>query len=239
VLLVKDQLSQAQMEQKSFEARYRAALSELGALLGKEGFSLSCPEPASLSESSVDVFSPGTSPFLLIGQSQVEVAKATVSQKKADNYPVVRAMGAVDTGLSASGYVSPNRDYALGVGVGLPLFEGYRIVEQTKQAKNLLSEREYDLSGADVQLGAQSSQYDKAIDSARVELFALAPEYADDQDALKLSRQRYRDFQGPLVDVREALRDLARVSVEQNDAMAELLYSLTGKSLLYGGSVRR
>ena len=70
-------------------------------------------------------------------------------------------------------------------------------------------------------------------------LSGLAPEYEDDQKALRLARQRYRDFQGPLVDVREALRDLARISVAQNDAMAELLFALTGKSLLNGGTVRR
>jgi outer membrane protein TolC len=239
VLLVKDQVSQAQTEQKAFEARYRAALSELGALLGRSGASLSCPSPSGLSESSVAVFAPGTSPYLQIGQSQVKVAEATVSQKKAENYPVVRAMGAVDTGISGSGYLSPDRDYSLGLGIGVPLFVGYRVVEQTKQAKNLLSERQFDLSGADVQVSAQSAAFDQAIDSARTELDGLGPEYEDDQRALRIARQRYRDFQGPLVDVREALRDLARVSVEQNDAMAELLYSLTGKSLLNGGTVRR
>jgi outer membrane protein TolC len=239
VLLVKDQVSQAQIEQRAFEARYRAALSELGALLGRQGAPLSCPSPASLSEASVDVFEPGTSPYLQIGQSQVKVAQATVSQKKAENYPVVRAMGAVDTGISGSGYLSPDRDYSLGVGIGLPLFEGYRIAEQTKQAKNLLSQRQFDLSAADVQISAQSAAFDQAIDSARVELGGLAPEYEDDQRALRLARRRYRNFQGPLVDVREALRDLARVGLAQNDALAELLFSLAGKSLLLGGTVRR
>jgi outer membrane protein TolC len=239
VLLVKDQVSQAQIEQKAFEARYRAALSELGALIGKEGASLSCPAPLTLAESSVDVFAPGTSPYLQIGQSQVKVAQATVSQKKAENYPVVRAMGGVDTGMSGTGYLSPSRDYSLGVGVGIPIFMGYRVVEQTKQAQNLVSQRRFDLSAADVQVSAQSAGFDQAIDSARVELGGLAPEYEDDQKALRLARQRYRDFQGPLVDVREALRDLARVSVAQNDAMAGLLFSLAGKSLLNGGTVRR
>jgi hypothetical protein len=39
--------------------------------------------------------------------------------------------------------------------------------------------------------------------------------------------------------VREALRDLARVGVAQNDATVVLLYSLAGQSLLNGGVVRR
>jgi len=238
-LLVKDQVSQARIEAQAFAARYRAALKGLGALLGTDDAALSCPLPAGLSEAAVDVFEPGISPYLQIGQSQVKVAEATVSQKKSANYPVVNAMGAVDTGLSATGYVSPNRDYSLGLGISLPLFQGYRIAEQTKQARNLLKQRQFDLGAADVQVSAQSAELDSSIDSARAALSGLAPEYEDDQKALRLARQRYRDFQGPLVDVREALRDLARISVAQNDAMAELLFALTGKSLLNGGTVRR
>jgi outer membrane protein TolC len=238
-LLVKDEVSEAQIEQNALEARYRASLNKLGVLIGKEGDSISCAPASSLIENSVDVFLAGISPYLQIGQSQVKVAKATVSQKRAENYPVVNAMGGVDAGVSGTGYVSPNRDYSFGVGIGIPLFEGFRVVEQTKQAKNLLSQRQFDLSGADVQVGVQSAAYDEAIDSARVELGGLSPEYEDDQKAVNMARKRYRDFQGPLVDVREALRDLARVSVAQNDATAEMLFSLTGKSLLNGGTVRR
>ncbi|NNN05518.1 MAG: TolC family protein [Elusimicrobia bacterium] len=238
-LLVKDEVSEAQIEQAADTARYRAALDKLGALIGKNGDLFSCAPASALAENSADVFSSGVSPYLQIGLSQVKVAKATVLQKSAKNYPVVSAAGGVDTGLSGAGYVSPNRDYSFGVGIGLPLFEGYRVVEQTKQAKNLLSQRRFDLSGADVQIGEQNADYDKAIDAARIELSGLSPEYADDQTAVAMARKRYRDFQGPLVDVREALRDLARVSVEQNDAAAELLFSLAGKSLLNGGTVRR
>jgi outer membrane protein TolC len=238
-LLVKDEVAEAQIQQKAFAARYRAALDELGALIGREGDSLSSTTPSDLSENSVDVFSPGTSPYLQVGQSQVKVAQATVSQKKAENYPVISAMGGVDTGISAAGYLSPNRDYALGLGVGIPIFEGYRIVQRTKQAQNLLTQRQFDLSGADLQIRVQNSEFDKSIDSARVELEGLSPEYEDDQKAVALARRRYRDFQGPLVDVREALRDFARVSVEESDAKADLLYSIAGKSLLNGGTLRR
>ncbi len=238
-MLVKDQVSEARIEQGAFEARYRAALSGLGALVGKDGAALSLPVPSALSESSVDVFSPGISPYLQIGESQVKVAKATVSQKKAENYPVVNAMGGVETGISGGGYVSPSRDYSLGLGIALPIFEGGRVVEQTKQAQNFLSQRQFDLSGAGVRIAAQIVGFDAAIDSDRVRLEGLGPEYEDDLKALGLARRRYRDFQGPLVDVREALRDFARVGVQRNDAMAELLYFLAGKSLLNGGTVRR
>lgn len=237
-LLVKDEVSEARIEQTAATARYRAALDKLGALIGQRGDRISCAPASALAEDSVDVFVPGVSPYLQIGLSQVKVAQATVLQKKAKNYPVVSAAGGVDTGLSGAGYVSPNRDYSFGVGIGLPIFEGYRVVEQTRQAKNLLRQRRFDLSGADVQVGEQNADYDQTIDAARVELSGLSPEYADDLTAVALARKRYRDFQGPLVDVREALRDLARVSVAQNVAAAELLFSLSGKSLLNGGTVR-
>ena len=125
-LLVKDEVSEAVIEQKAFEARYRAALVKLEALIGKQEASLSCPMPMTLSEDSVSVFAPGTSPYLLIGQSQVKVAQETVSQKKSENYPIVNAMGGMNAGLSGTRYLSPNHDYALGVGIDLPIFEGYR-----------------------------------------------------------------------------------------------------------------
>jgi outer membrane protein TolC len=130
------------------------------------------------------------------------------------------------------------RDYSGGFGVTMPIFEGYRIQSQIHQAQALAAQRDQDLNAVRLQLDELNAHYDEIINASRVQLDYLQKELEVADRAFELAKKRYYDFQGTLVDVREAVRNLERIQSEVIDIKADLLLALGSKALLNGAKVQ-
>jgi outer membrane protein len=234
--LVQDQAEDAAMTAAVFETRYRIAVRRLALLTGLPEAGLSFPVPAALTESSMSVISAGTSsPSLDRAQAEADAAHKLVSQRKSENYPVITALASV--GAMQDARLVQENDYSVGVGLRLPLFSGYRISSEIARSKDAAAERDLGVLGAKLELDEADASYDEVIESSRVKLRFLDQEAELARKAFDLALKRYLSFEGPLVDVRESIRNIARIDGELNDAGADLMLALGAKAVLNGGRV--
>ena len=124
------------------------------------------------------------------------------------------------------------KDYSGGFGLVLPLFEGNRITKEIHRAQSLASEKEQDVFSARMALADINARYDEIISASRVKLDYLGREDKVARQALKLAKDRYADFSGTMVDVREALRNFERIEEELNDVKTDLLLAVGSKALV-------
>lgn len=235
-LLIGDQADDAEMTAAAYAERYRIALRRLALLTALPEDGLACPAPASLSESALAAITPGTaSPAVERAEAEAAAAKSAAEQAFAENYPTVTALGSVG-GMEKVRLVQ-RIDYSAGVGISLPLFEGFRTRSRASAARNASAERDFAALGARLELDEADAAYDEVMASSRVKLAYLDRELEAAQRTLELAKQRYLSFEGPLVDVRESIRNLARVRAQRNDAKVDLLLALGAKAVLHGGRV--
>jgi outer membrane protein TolC len=235
-LLVQDQTTDAQMTAATFQSRYRVALERLAVVTGSSATALSCAVPQMIPEAGLGLLkAKDQSPLLLQAAAQAGAARAAVHVYSAQYAPRVLATASV--GDMDMARLVTKKEYSGGFGVQLPLFDGSRINSTVHQAQALASARDNDQLAVRMDVEQLESHYDETIEASRVQLEYLQKELDVATRAFKLAKDRYVSFQGTLVDVREALRNLARVQEEMVDIKADLLLAVGSKMLLDGGTV--
>ncbi|HVA65817.1 MAG TPA: TolC family protein [Elusimicrobiota bacterium] len=235
--LVQEQADDAAMTAAAYARRYQIAVKRLALLTGLSEADLACPSPASVSESSIGVIMPGAAPpDIARAQAEAEAAKNVVGARSAGNYPTVTALASA--GGMDSVRLAQRQDYSAGFAISLPLFEGFRVKSEISSAKDAATQRDYDVLAAKLDLAETDAAYDDLIETARIKLGFLDRELDEADQALDLALKRYLSFEGPLVDVRESLRDLGSVQSRRIDAKADLLFALGAKAVLDGGHVQ-
>jgi outer membrane protein len=235
-LLVQDQTTDAQMTAAAFQERYQVALRRLALTTGQTSDQMACADPANLSDQSLGLVGAGTvSPLVTQAAIQAEAAHSAVSYASAQNLPTVNATASF--GDMDEARLVTKHDYAGGFGVTLPIFEGYKIQSQIHQAQALAAQRDEDLNAVRLQLDELNAHYDEIINASRVQLDYLQKELEVAQRAFELAKKRYYDFQGTLVDVREAVRNLERIQSEVIDVKSDLLLAVGSKALVNGARI--
>ena len=236
-LLVQDQTTDAQMTAAAFDERYQVALRRLSLAIGQRPDQVACTDPANLSDQSLGLNGSGAvSPLVTQAAAQAEAAHSAISVASAQNLPKVNATASF--GDMDEARLVNKRDYSGGFGVTMPIFEGYRIQSQIHKAQELSAERDQDLNAVKMLLDELNAHYDEIINASRVQLDYLQKELEVADQAFELAKKRYYNFQGTLVDVREAVRNLERIQSEVIDIKADLLLALGSKALLNGAKVQ-
>lgn len=236
MLLVADQVTDARISAKSFDARYAAALRRLAFVIGRDSTTVSVPGVLGGDSEAPDLAA-GESPLIEAARADLDSARAAVKERRAQNYPRVAALASV-AGMDQSRLVNV-QDYSVGLGIALPLFEGFKFSRETEGARAVADQRQYGVEAAQLRLIEESARLDEVVDASRAKLDGYRGELADARKAFALAKKRYISFEGPLVDVREALRNLARIRSAQNDAAADLGLAAAAKALINGGTASR
>ena len=237
-LLVQDQTTDAQMTAASYQERYQVALRRLAIATDQKPESLACPLPIEMTEQSLGLSDTAAgSPLIAQAAAVALAAHANISVYSSQNLPKLMATASV--GDMDEARLVGKKDYSGGFGVTLPLFEGYRISGEIQQAQALAAQRDQDLSAVRYQLDELNARYDETINSSRIKLDYLTKEVEVARRAFRLAKERYFSFQGTLVDVREAIRNLSRVQSEIIDVQTDLLLAVGSKALLNGSVVAR
>ncbi len=237
LLLIQTQAEDAEMNYSASAEQYQIALKRLALITGFNKIDISCPDPAAIEESNLATITLGTvSPFIEHAQAIEQAAKNSAREKSAERFPKLTALASVGT-MDGTPHLAEKKDYSAGFAVTLPLFEGFRINNEVSHAKNIAKERKNDLLSARFDLDELNAFYDETIEPSRIKLQFLDHELKIAQQATSLAKERYFSFQGPLVDVREALRTLAGIESKHNDDKVELLFALSAKMFINGGHV--
>ncbi len=235
-LLIQDQTTEAQMTAAAFQKRYEVALRRVALAVGLPANSLSCPSSEQLSEQSLIFLHAGYgSPLIAQAADLAQAAHTNVSYYSAQNLPKLKATASA--GDMDESRLVDKKYYSGGFGVDLPVFEGNRITSQIQQAQALAAQKDQDLDAVKLQVDELNARYDEIIEASRVQMDYLARELDVAKKALSLAKDRYYSFQGTLVDVREALRNLERIQSEIIDVKSDLLLAIGSKALLNGASI--
>lgn len=238
-LLVQDQAIDAAMTKAVYAERYNSALRQLAIITGTNEKEISCPSPASITEKYLENFdTSGTSPVIARAEAEAEAAKTGISVSSSERIPKVQALANMGTyEQSRSGGASMNY-YSANVSLVLPLFEGFRVSSAIKKAKAYAREKENDLVTARLDLAQSNARFDETIGTSRLRLRYLGQGIGVAKDGLEQAKIRYLSFEGPLNEVREAIRNLARVKTQTNDANVDLLQALGSKAVINGAALR-
>lgn len=234
-LLVEDQAADARISAKAFQARYAAASRRLAFVIGRDSATVSVPPATAIADLEGSFILGGESPLVEAARADLESARAQVLERRAQNYPRVSALASVG-GMDQARLVDL-KDYSVGFGIVIPLFEGFRFSRETEGARAVADQKQHGVDAAQLRLTEESARLDEVIDASLAKVDGYRDEFAVAQKAFALAKKRYLSFEGPLVDVREALRNLARIRSAQNEAAADLGLAAATKALINGGAV--
>ncbi len=237
-LLIRDQVEEAELEAASYQALYGQAAQKLGVYIGVDPEKVSVLSPDRLSDDMLSVLtSTSVSAYITQAEFHSQSAHAFLLSRKAENYPRITAKAGA--GGAAGSRVVGIQDYAAGVGVSVPIFEGFGITSRIEQARARAKEKDEAVKSLRLFVAVANKTYDERIAFDQAELLFLDRELKTDFDAYKVSLHRYVTYVGPLVDVREAIRDLERVETQIVVDKTDLWLALSSKIILNGGAVRQ
>lgn len=237
--LVQLQAEDAEMNRSVSAEQYRIGLERLALITGLDKQGIDCPDPSAIDAVNLDAITAGTiSPFVEHAQNVKETAKYNVREKMAERFPKFMTLTTVGT-MDRTRLGIKKEDYSVGFGITMPLFEGFRINKGILQAKSLFTERDENVLAELLNVGELNLFYDGIIGASRIKLQFLDHQSKITYEAIGLAKDRYLSFIGPLVDVREAFRDLAAVETQRSNVKVDLLLALSKKVLINGGYIER
>jgi outer membrane protein TolC len=225
------QVEEANTAQAYFAEKVKGTKHELAIITGLNENSFSCQM---LSDKSKGLTDPAlySSPFLARAKADLKIAQASLSREKADLMPKIVSVASV--GAMEKTHLVGKKDYSIGLGIIVPLYD-LHVVGGIKRARAVVSAKNEEVEAQIQFLEEMNAKYDTIINSSRVKMEHLKRELSLAQEGFKVAKRRYFTLEGPIIDVREAFKDLAKASIDTEDANANLLKGQGAKELLNGG----
>ncbi len=229
--LAESQEQEAITATEEFTEKTKAAEHRLALFTGKQqGFS--CPNAEQLNSGEFKMNSESHNPILAKTQEEIFTASDLVSKAKAGNFPQITALASY--GSMEKSRLVPKKDMAVGIGINFPIFEGFKTSAQIQEAKAQEEGKIAALRAYQEKIERTEAKYDEAINAISVQKEHLQKELSLAQEAFQLGRSRFEKMQGSLVDLREALKNLSRVKIQLNDAIANYWSFKISKELFAG-----
>ncbi|HXT01843.1 MAG TPA: TolC family protein [Elusimicrobiota bacterium] len=232
--LAQAQVEEARTNRNYFKSRMNSTVARLELLTGRAEAGLSCPALPAGGET-VPVYPTGAAnPYVRRSEAEVELAKSRLSERKSDYLPKI--VGVASVGTMERVRLVNRADYSGGLGVILPLFDGLGTVRRVGEARAALDAKTQELGAVRLQMDETNARYDEIIDASKARIEHLEREQKLAEEGFSVAKNRYFKFQGTLVDLRDALRNIGRIETDLRDTQANLLEAEGSKALLNGGS---
>lgn len=230
--LVESQTQEAETAVADFSERLKKSIHLLSLLTGVTEKGLDCGALSDEDSPFLRAKKSAQSPLVLRAQAEAAAAQARADQARAGHMP--RLVAVASAGEMEKSRFVPKQEYAAAGAVIFPLFDGLKTTNDVERSEALAMEKDRDLALARQRLDEINTHYDEVISSAKVRLQHLAEEQKLAEEGFTVAKKRYLAFQGSLVDLREALRNLARAKIQISDARAEYLQAVGAKTLING-----
>jgi len=232
--LAETQFQEARTAIADYETREEESKKALVLLMGpgsKGPSDFRCPSLSNLSGFGL-ISSGAVHPLIVRAEADLQSVQAQKEGAERRNLPLLVGMGSL--GYLQDTHLVSRADYSLGVGISVPIFEGFRIKEEINQASAKVLEKDFALQASRELLDRVNQSYEEIIRSGENRLSHLGPELALARKAFDLAKERYFSFQGELIDVRTALTNLTRVLIDENTTRAKYLIAKESKEVLNG-----
>ncbi len=232
-LLIQDQQDQAHIMQASFHERYLQAKKRVALFIDLDENEISVASALTFPKEVHHIhISVAKSPFLARAEFDVHAAKAQARQTLSEHFP--RLYATASGGYLVNTRLVDPQYYSIWLGVTVPLFEGFRLVANDRRAGQVQQEKRSTVQATELALNESYARYDESINAARVELAMLDNERKASEQAIELAQDRFLNFLGSVIDLREALRDLTRIDGQIVDRKADLFLASSSKAILQG-----
>ena len=235
--LAQAQVEEARTERNYFKSRMDSTAARLALLMGSAETDLSCPALPAVEEPLPLYPTGGSNPYVMVSQTEVDLAKSRLGLAQADFLPKI--VGVASVGGMERVRLVERTDYSGGLGIILPLFDGLGTVHRVGQARAALDAKTQELGAVRLQMDEANARYDEIIDASRARIEHLKAEQKLAEDGFSVAKSRYFKFQGTLVDLRDALRNLGRIETDLRETQANLLEASGSKALLNGSSTSK
>jgi outer membrane protein TolC len=233
--LAQSQLEEAKTEEAVARARLGEAEGALGLVIGQKE-PAGCPALDGGEVSWTPTEAPEANPLVAEAQAELGAVRARLDAVKARYMPKLDVLGSV--GVMERARLVSKTPYAVGVGLSVPLFDGFREDYATQRGQAEVVAKEYEVAARKLDLAEINARYDEEIAAARAKLEHLASERKLAREGFGVARDRYRAAQGTLTDLREAIRNLTRTDQAYTTAAAIELEAVGAKELVNGGLPR-
>ena len=235
--LSQGQVEEARTNRNFFKSRMNSTVSRLALLMGSTDKDLSCPALPKMEEG-VPLYPIRTiNPYVLRAETEVELSENRLLRAKTDYLPKI--IGVASTGMMERVRLVNRADYSGGLGIVVPLFDGLGTSYRVGQSRAELGAKAQELAAVQLRIDEISAKYDEIIDASKARIEHLEREQGLAQEGFGVAKNRYFKFQGTLVDLRDALRNIGRIETEMIDAQANLLEATGSKALLNGSSTAK
>jgi outer membrane protein TolC len=164
-------------------------------------------------------------PQVLLRKAQRDLSQAKMAQERSAQRPFINAVGSAGW-MEDTRLVSSQQNYSAGIGITFPFWNGGESAHREKAfhsevefQNEVLKETELDIN---TRLKSSSDEFDRYKES----LEQIEKNLKEARATMALASRRYRQMEGPLIDVREAFKQLKTVETERNS----LLFALSSAS---------
>jgi len=234
--LARAQVEQAQTAVADYEKRLLLGRERLAILTQLPAERVGCPTSDSLPDGLSNLFEAHANPKLKRDDENAKAASEQVGRVKADYLPKLKAY--VTAGMLEDSHILDKGDYAVGLGVTFPLFDGFKTVNGVKETQASAQRQEVLTEDARYRVNQANAKYDLMIESSRARLAHVQDELKTVNQGFSVARERYFALHGTLVDLREALRNLAAVQADLIDTETSLFAASVDKELFNGSRVK-
>jgi outer membrane protein len=229
--LVETQTEDAKTQSADYSNRAKDELTSIQDLTGNlEG--RECPFVDDLVFN--DSMPTGGQPILKKYQAQYQVAQNRLDTVRSDLYPEIVALGSV--GALEKARLVNKQDYAVAIGLEFPIFEGFKTSHAIHEARALSDSQQLGVAAVEQGVSVANHEFDLSIHSAQLRLSHLGQELDVAKTAVDVARKRYFGFEGKVIDLREAIRDLSQIENQISDARRDLESSIV-KKLSFNGQI--
>ena len=159
-----------------------------------------------------------------------KTSEAARDRKRAEFLPYVVGMASI--GQMESTRLIGKKDYSLSAAIIFPIFDGLKTTSEVHRSEAAVVEKEMEVRSVKFWLEETELRLVELHLTALAKLKHLKNELVASEEGYRLAKDRYGNFRGSLVDVRETLRNLSRVRAEMNDTLADIAIASAQHSLL-------
>lgn len=234
--LVDAEAKEAETRIAEFTARVGVIEQRLAIALGRpHSESIHCSSLAQVHDSLAAIERTSSeNPILAAQKVRIQVARSKLDRARAESRPAL--VGMATGGYFDNSHTRERMNYAAGIGIKIPLFEGFRIDSNINAETAELNSEEAGLDNSRLSVDNANSRYDEQIESLKVRLEFLEKEKSLAREVFTLARKRYRSLQGTMIDLRESIRNMNRVLQSTDEAYRDIYTARGERSLLNGAN---
>ncbi len=231
--IIRSQVEGVEREKLEFGEAYSSGMKVIASLLEmREAIPVLVPLAQIHTDETLMKVDETQSPYVQRVKSEKIAAEFGLQKAKSENLPEIRAFGSA--GYIEGARVVPMQNWAAGFAASFPVFQGFRIQGEIREAESKLHRMEKQFEAASKRIHETNLKLEQEINTAKEETHLLANELRTAEAGFLTAKARYRNFQGNLTDLRDTIVTYYQTRGRQIETKLKLAYLLKIRALTNG-----